>query len=739
MPSSLDQNSPVAPGSTSDTNLSDVAEWSVSWKALRQNILQRRLLVFALTLLGLAIGASLAFLPRHYQSTSRLQIRPGSANQYKLDPSELLQMGDSSTKLESETAVLQSDTLLLDMARSLNLQNDPEFIGKSHVGSSLDDPEARDRLLKNLHTAVTVTHLPRSEVIYVSAKSRSPRLSADMVNTLVKDYIDHLFQSRFASSKRVADWLSGQLEGLRQKVQKDQEQLVQLQDQLGVVGLDQNHDIGVTELEDLTKAADEASVARIIAEARYRILSSGDINLLEGGGDILGRDVPSNSQLSLLSNLRNQKAQAESRYAALSAQFGDKYPDVVQAKAELQTLDKEVTQEQQRVLNQSSEAFKAAQQNEQTTKSMLDRQKDTAYGKHDAMVRYEILLHDFQSSRALYEGLLSRLEQAGIVSGLESSEVDVFDVARIPSSPTEMGRGATMAIGLSLGLAVGLIGAVLLGQLDNRLHSLSEIESDIHLPLLSITPSMSNGEQRRHADLWTGASTNITRVFAEDPHGAFVESMWSLRTSIMLSSPGRPPRCIVLTSCNPQEGKSTLASGLGCAYALRNARVLLLEGDMRRPGLSAHFGIPPTSVGFSSILTGSATLQQAVQPVKDFPGLFVLPAGRVPPSPAAILGSDAMAELMRNISAEFDVVIIDSPPALGLADSVLLAQFAETIVLVLSYTSFNKAQVRRARNLLARAGKSITGIALNFSTVETLDYYGSGYSYYTLDQKETKA
>ena len=727
-----DSAAPPRPGLEPNASVDDVAEWSVSWRSLRQSILHFRLLILGLTLLGFAIGLALALLPRHYQATSRLQVRPGSANQYKLDPSELLQVGDTSTKLESETAVLQSDTLLLDMAHELHLENNPEFMGSRDLGRSLDDPEARDHLLKTLHAAVTITHLPRTEVIYVSARSRSPVLSSEMVNTIVKDYIEHIFQSRFASSKRVADFLSGQLEGLKQQVQTDQEQLIQLQDQLGVVGLDQNHDIGATELEDLTKASDEARITRIIADARYRILSSGDSNLLEGGQDILGRDLPSNSQLSLLANLRNQRAQAESRYAALSAQFGPKYPDVVDAQAEIATLDREVTQEQQRVLNQASEAFKAAQQNEQTTTAALDRQKGIAYGKHDSMVRYEILLHDFQSSRALYEGLLQRLQQAGIVSGLESSEVDVFDVARIPSLPTELGRITTVVIGTTLGLIIGLIGAVLLGQLDNRLHNLSEIQSDIHLPLLSITPAMLQTERPGHADFHLQSRTDIAAIFRNAPRSAFVESIWSLRTSLMLSSPGHPPRTIMLTSCNPQEGKSTLSCGLACAYALRNARVLLVEGDMRRPGLSARFGLTPR-VGLSSVLTGTTPLKDAILPIDQMPGLFLLPAGRIPPAPVAILGSEAMAALMSAVQADFDVIIIDSPPALGLADATLLAQFADSNVLVLSYAAFNKAQVRRAKSLLARSGRDITGIALNFSTVETLDYYGTGYKYYSID------
>jgi capsular exopolysaccharide synthesis family protein len=712
----------------------DVTDWNVSLRGIRHSIAQRRVLILAIAVLGLLCGVVSAVLPRHYESTSRLQVRPGSANQYKLDPEELLGSGDTSTKMESETAVLRSDSLLLDMAKALHLQNDPEFVSRSHLGQSLDDPEARDSILKKLRKAVTITHLPRTEVIFVSAKSQSPKLSADMVNVLVKEYIEHLFQSRFSSTKRVADWLSGQLDELKEKVENDQERLVQLQAKLGVVGLDQNQNLDVTELEDLTKASDEAEVTRIIAEARYRTLDSGDINLLEGGQDILGRNVPGNSQLTLLGNLRTQRAQAESQYATLAAQFGANYPQVVQVKAQIAALNREISDEERRVLNQSRQAFNAAQRDERTTTAALDRQRDIAYQKHSDMVKYQILLHDFESSRSLYEGLLQRLEQASIVSGLESSDVDIYDMALIPSTPIEMNRFSAICLGVVLGLVCGIVLAIVLGQFDNRLHDLSEIESELQLPLLSITPSLKASRKDGDPQAKISTSTDIAELFKSAAGNPFVESIWSLRSSIMLSSPGRPPKLIVLTSCNPEEGKSTFSCGLACAFALRHSRVLVIDGDMRRPTLSGRFHVS-NSVGLSSVLTGSASLAQAILPVPEMPGLSILPAGPIPPAPASILDTKEMSALVEDVRSNFDFIVIDSPPALGLADASLLGQFADAIILVLSYADPSKSQVRRAKSMLGRTGRPITGIALNFFPLDTMGYYGYGYGYSKYSQE----
>ena len=715
------------------TNPVDADNWNNSTKGILHSIVLRRRLVIAFAALGILAGVLFAILPRHYRSTSRLQVRPGSANQYRVDGGDPNSARDSTTLLESEAAVLESDSLLLDMAETLHLNQNADFVGK-WVGHSLADADAREHLLTKLHKSVTITHLPRTEIINVSAESHSPQLSANIVNVLVEKYIDHLFQSRFASTKRVADWLSGQLHSLKQKVEDDQDQLVHLQKQLGIVGLDQNHDIPATELEDLTRASDQAQVSRIIAEARYRILSSGDIHSLEGGQDILGRDA-GNTQLSLLSNLRNQRAQAESRYAVLTAQYGPKYPDVLQAKAELQTLSREVDDEEKRVLNQARATYEAAQQDERTTTQRLDKAKDDAYRNHGDMVRYQILLHDYESSRALYEGLVQRLEQAGIVSGLESSEVDVFDVARVASSPTEMNRAGTILIGGVLGTVLGIVLAMVLGQFDTRLQNLSEIESEINLPLLSVTPKLPifgrNGAPKRgNGGDPANDAPSLPALFTSRSQSSFVESIWSLRTAISLSTQGHSPKSILLTSCDQGDGKSTFASGLALAFAHRNARVVLVEGNMRRPTLASRFHLS-NAVGLSSLLTGTATLEQAIHSVSDLPGLSLLPAGPPTHAPVAILGSDSMAELMANLHQQFDVVIIDSPPALGLADTCLLAQYADTVVLVQSYANLSKAKVRRLKGDLARMGKTITGIALNFSPPDTLDYYGYNHNYYS--------
>lgn len=711
----------------------DSAETTITVHGVLRTFHRRWLLILVCTLVGIAAGLVSALLPRHYTAVSRIQVRPGSSSQYRVDKSDLLSLGDDSTKLETETTILQSDTLLLDVAYKLHLDHDPDFMGSIPKTANPDGPKTEERLLAKLHDNIHAVLIPRTEIIQVSCNSKSAILSARVVNTLVAEYIQRLFESRFSSTQRVAKWLSGQLDDLKQQVETDQEKLIQLQSRLGIVGIDQNHDIVVSELEDLTKSADEARVQRIIAEARFRILSNGDLNLLEGGQDAPGRNVQSSSQMSLLANLRNQKAQTEAKYAGLSAQFGPKYPEVEQASAELTTLNREIQQEQARVLNQAHETFEAAASDEQKSFATLDDKKKQAFQKQNDMVQYQILLHDYESSRALYEGLLQRLREAGIVAGLESSEVDVVDMARVPGRPSELGRLTTIAIGFVFGLAMGSIGALLSGYLDQRLVDLSMIESQMGVPLLSITTKAEKADTIDQRSQIYGLLDDVSDIFTKRPNSPFVESMWSLRASLLLSTPGHPPRVIMFTSCNPAEGKSTIACGLACALASRDAKVLLIDGDMRRPSIMRRLGLK-NHVGLSSLLTGRATIQEATQRVGSIPNLSVITSGPIPPSAAFILSSENMANVIAQLSQEYDFILIDSPPVLGLVDSSSLAQFTEAIVLVLSYATLNKAQIQRARKVLQRVGRSVTGIALNFADPESLADYGYGYGYYTSDE-----
>ena len=253
-------------------------------------------------------------------------------------------------------------------------------------------------------------------------------------------------------------------------------------------------------------------------------------------------------------------------------------------------------------------------------------------------------------------------------------------------------------------------------QFDQRVQDISAIESQMGIPLLSVTAQL---EQ---------PIDSITETFLNQQNSPFVESMWLLRASLLLSTPGHAPKTILFTSCNPGEGKSTFACAQACALAVRDAKVLLIDGDMRRPSIMQRFRLS-NKVGLSSVLTGTARIEDAIQPIDAIPNLSVMTSGPEPPSAALLLGADNVGLMLQTLKQQYDFVVIDTPPLLGLVDSSSLAQFAEATVLVLSYDQLNKSQIGRAIKILSRVGHSVTGIALNFADPESLWSYGYGYGY----------
>lgn len=694
------------------------------------DILRRRMFaIAAVAALGIAVGILAALLPYTYTSSGRIQVRPGSSNMYRVDKQALLGMADSDTKLESEVAILQSDTLLLQVAKELNLQNDADFIRLKKGGSSsLEDPTVREKVLRQFSRDLSIRLVPRTEIIVVSCTTRSPKLSARIVDTLINDYIGRIFKTRYASAQRVAGWLSEQLTDLKKVVEGDQERLVDLQKQLGVVGIDQTHNIVTAALEDLTKSAAEAKVERIIAEARYRILENSNPDLIEGGPRLLTPPNTPNSQSSLLAVLRARQAQISSEYAQLRVTYGPNYPDVKQVKAQLDEANRLVKAEQDRVLSQAREAYQAAKSNESMTDAALAAQKQDAFRSQSDMVQYAILQHDYNSNRLLYEGLMRRLREAGIESGLESSEVDIVDLANIPGRPAGLSRPVKVVLGGMLGFLAGIAFALFLEGIDTRISSVDDLERISGLPSLAVVPIYKRANAAEPKSGRKEALPSQIPEMVKSPNSIFTEAILGLRSSLLLSNVDRPPQVVVVTSALPGEGKSTIALNEACALSQLGMKVLLIDCDLRRPSIHVKLGVT-NRLGLTSVLTGKVAIAEAQQSVPEIQNLVVMTSGPLPPSPANVLASHRMIELVAAVKKDFDCIVIDCPPALSVTDATLVSRFADAIVLVVRLGLVNRKSVRRVRDLFNHTGFQLSGFVLNAVDLRSLTYGDAYYMY----------
>lgn len=706
----------VHPGSDTEGN-------HVTLSDALMTLRKRKWILVAALLLGVLFGLYQgATQPRLYEAYGRIEIRSGSSNQYRIEAANSLGEGPSTVRLSSEALILKSDTLLLAVAEDLDLANNPDFVGAkpaSHV--DLNEPASRQMILNAMDGAINVAGITKTDIILISCRTYNAALSAAIVNRLIEEYISRSFSSRVTSTSRVSDLLTKQLEDLKKDVEASQQKMIDIGKRLGIITLDPQHNQIASSVEDLTRATGQAEVLRINAESRYRVLSSMDPNALDSSIASIG---PNGGGASQLSALRAQLETVRAQYAGLNANDGPNLPRVKALREQLQELTKAVDLEQKRVLAQARETYMAAKANEDQTRAALETARGEAYKLRDDLVQYSIYQREFESNRTLYESLLERLRSAGVQAGLESTEIDIIDPARAPATPSLRRRSTILIIDTLVALLLGVIVAFVLESLDTGLTGVSEIEQVSGLPSLALIPRA----RRTGVDLsqLSIAERNIATL--SSPKSQFAESFRALRTSLLLSTVGKPPEVVLLTSATPSEGKTTVSVNLACVLAQRDVRVLLIDADLRRPTVHHRFGLNG-KIGLTSVLTGTLSIEDAVQKLPELPTLDILVAGPVPPFPTELLSSPVMKQLLEKCRGIYTHVVIDSPPLLSVTDGVVLARDADAVILIVRHGKSNKPALRRACDLLVRSGAPITGIALNAVDLNSPEYYGY-YGYY---------
>lgn len=338
----------------------------------------------------------------------------------------------------------------------------------------------------------------------------------------------------------------------------------------------------------------------------------------------------------------------------------------------------------------------------------------------DDLVEYTLRKREFDANRTLYDSLRERLRTAGIQAGLESLEIDIVHPALPPASAVLKPRSTIVLTSLIFGVLGGIVVAFLMESLDIGMRKIAEIESITELPTLAIVP---RGRRTTAEQAGTLSTAQCNIGVLSRPKSQFVEAFRSLRTFLLLSSTGHPPKFIVLTSATPSEGKTTAATNLAAILAQHDTRVLLIDGDLRRPNVHHRFGMNG-KIGLTTVLAGATKLEDTVQIVPEIPNLDILPSGPIPPFPAEMLSSDAMIALLKQCGELYSYVVIDSPPILSVTDGVILARLADSVVLVVRNGKSSKHIVRRARDLLLHSGVQITGIILNAVDLNSPGYYG---------------
>jgi succinoglycan biosynthesis transport protein ExoP len=637
------------------------------------------------------------------------------------------------TELETELRILQSDLLAMQVVRELNLDRRPEFGGGQIPTSALDltpdpmqsDPAHAAAAVGGFKGNLRVALVPNSRIIEVHYRSSDPQIAANIVNTLMETYVENNFKARFESTMQASDWLQKQLIDMQMKVETSQEKLVRYQKEHEILGIDEKQNIITSKLDELNKAFTTAESDRMDKEALYRMVESGDPDAIASSAGEISEGAAGQSASALLGSLRAKEADIKIQAADLNTQFGPSYPKLAQLNNQLKEINVQIQAEMKKILAAVRGQYMTALQRENMLRDALEKQKQEANKLNESAIEYNMLKRDAETYRTLYEGILQRLKEAGVSAGLRSNNFRIVDRAQAPGSPIEPNIPRNLLFALVLGSATGVGLAFLLEGLDNTIRTTEQAQMISGLASLGMIPlgSKSAREGPNPKRLVIASSKEAVELVTQvRPQSQMAESYRALRTSLLLSNLGSPPKVIMVTSALPQEGKTTTSINCAVVLAQKGVRVLLVDADLRRPSIHKTLGMGPRS-GLSNVLTGSTTLEQAITQTAILPNLHVLPAGTPPPNPAELLASSNMRDVLARLSAEYDHIVVDTPPSLSVTDAVVLSPRADAVVLVIRSGQTTKQSLRRSRDLLAQVQAKVVGVLLNAVDLSSPDYY----------------
>jgi succinoglycan biosynthesis transport protein ExoP len=687
------------------------------------------ILTFLLTVVTVVTIASFKMKPV-YEAAARVEVdKEAQSMQPFPDSNAYGEYEDTETYIETQTKILQSETLALMTIKSLDLARYPEFGGApnsiawQHAGATASRPAILGAFLGRL----AVKRVPQSRLIEVHFEAEDPQLAAQVVNTHLQNYVEENFRSKYDATTQASNWLSAELEELRIKVEKSEDARIAYQRENQIWQIDEKQDITTQKLEDLSKAVTDAQTDVAQKEALFRMATSGNVDAL-----------PAARNNEVISSLLKHKSELDELYAESLDQYGPNYPKVVRLQAQQKEVQQNLDVARKTMVESVEEEFATARSHVELLQEALDKQKSEANDLAEKLVQYHILQHDAESNKQLYDGLLQKLKEAGITAGLRSSNIRVVDPALAPASPSRPQKARNILLAVLVGLVGGVGLALFREYLDNTVKSPDDIEALTGLPSLAVVPSLPGlrtthnrfSRLAREAAPQSASGPRVELLSYIQPKSQISEAFRALRTSLLLSQADHPPQVILVTSALPREGKTTAAVNLAVTLAQLGDRTLLMDSDLRKPGIRRALNLTiGKDVGLSSYLAGVSTLDEVTIPHPTINNLVALTTGPVPPSPADLLSSHRMREAIVELRHRFKFIVIDSPPVMAATDAVILSALTDGVLLVVRSGETPKEAFTRTRDLLAAVKCRLLGVVLNAVDSSAPDYYYS-YRYY---------
>lgn len=665
-----------------------------------------------------------------YVATARIEIDQGNSNILPFQGADPYQyMMDQDNYIETQSKILTSETLALQTIRSSGLGTQAEYASPTGPSEaltigSLENQKSPPELGAFLGS-LSVRRVPNSQLLDVSFESTDPQFAARVVNEHIKNFQEQNIRSRYDETTRATSWLHDELDELKIKVQQSEDKRIAYERQNQIWTLDDKSNITTQRLADINRQLTDAQEDRMKKEALFQFAKAGGVS-----------EVPQLRDSPVLQGLIQKREATQEEYSDALSQYGPKFPKVMRLQSQLNDLDQLIQKEKVNTIDRLESDYREANTRENLLTQALDQQKAEANTMAERLVEYNIIKREAEANKTLYDGLMTKLKEVGISAALQSSNIRVVDPAMIPGSPSRPAKARNIALAFLVGLVGGIGLALMREYLDNTVKTPDDIETLARLPSLAVVPQFGeangNGARKR---LLPGTSTNghdkrVELVAQHLPKSQMSEAFRALRTSLLLSQPGRPPQVILVTSALPREGKTTAAANLAVTLAQLGDRTVLVDADLRKPGVGRLLNMGNGKyAGLSSYLAGVSSLDLVTVPHPVIPNLAAIPTGPLPPNPADLLSSNRLSDAITELRTKFKFIVIDSPPVMAATDAVILSVQTDGVLIVVRSGETPKEAFTRTRDLLNSVKCHILGVVLNAVDSGAPDYYYS-YRYY---------
>jgi capsular exopolysaccharide synthesis family protein len=729
-------------------------------------VLKRKWLIISLCLVVTSLVAVQMFRqPSIYEAEATIRIEQRTQNVLQTKDFVLNSQPDANF-WGTQIKLLQSPALARQVALSLDLQHNPNFFGQAQGGiftalrrmvsgekkpvtlpavapgglSVIGEAQLKDEPLTPeelsalepyedaIIGAEKVEGIVGTNLFVIKYSHTEPEMAQKVANALAEVFRANNVERTTQNSTKAEELLVREIAAYQEKIRHDTEALFNYAREKGLSpSMDGVLNVEGQRLADISRQLLDAENSRKNAQAIYQSAKNSTDPF----------SIPEVRKSERIGNIQNRISQLKQTKATLEVTYTKEWPEVKKTEAAIKRLEDELQKEADESVAMLKAQYEAALAHEQSVHEMYVKQRGTTDQQTRDQIEMAQYTQRLETNKQYLNTLLQKQREVQIAQGDKGSEVRIENYSRVPRSPVGPARLRNVMIAFVLSLVAGIGLAFLLDFLDDTVKSLDDVDRYIHLPALAMIPAGRGGASLKGLPRANpGPSDSTALAMIDDVRSPIAESYRHLRTSLLLSSAGQPPKTILVTSSQPSEGKTTTAINTAFMLAQTGAEVLIIDCDLRRPRLHTQFEVT-NSKGLTTWLSGERDLDNLLQTYSKTHNLKILTSGPVPPNPAELLGSEEMRRLLGHLSERFAHIIIDSPPAISFTDASILSTMVDGVMLVVHGGRSSRAVVRRAKQQLLDVGAHIFGVVLNNVKLETQDYYYSGYysNYYSTENE----